>query len=84
MVGYEGSSTLAAPAIAISVVDVVSGQLGSLTFGVSSDRKGTKPEVSKQQQAMHEPTEKVYQTSMGKMILSCVLISFSVSLNLIK
>ncbi|XP_044077831.1 adhesion G-protein coupled receptor G4 isoform X2 [Siniperca chuatsi] len=45
MVGYEGSSTLVAQAIAISVVDVVPGQFGSLTFGVSSDRAGTKPEI---------------------------------------
>ncbi|TDH05214.1 hypothetical protein EPR50_G00139510 [Perca flavescens] len=45
MVCYEGSSTLVAPAIAISVVDVVPGQFSSLTFGVSSDRAGTKPEI---------------------------------------
>ncbi|XP_040908013.1 adhesion G-protein coupled receptor G2-like [Toxotes jaculatrix] len=45
MVGYEGSSTLVAPAIAISMVDVVPGQFSSLTFGVSSDRTGTKPEI---------------------------------------
>ncbi|XP_029304335.1 adhesion G-protein coupled receptor G4 [Cottoperca gobio] len=45
MVAYEGSSTLVAPAIAISVVDVVPGQFSSLTFGVSSDRAGTKPEI---------------------------------------
>ncbi|XP_068187778.1 adhesion G-protein coupled receptor G4-like [Antennarius striatus] len=45
MEGYEGSSTLAAPAIAIAVVDVVPGQFSKLTFGVSSDREGTKPEI---------------------------------------
>ncbi|CAK6957240.1 adhesion G-protein coupled receptor G4 isoform X1 [Scomber scombrus] len=45
MVGYEGSFTLAAPSIAISVVDVVPGQFDSLTFGVSSDRAGSKPEI---------------------------------------
>ncbi|XP_034746737.1 adhesion G-protein coupled receptor G4-like [Etheostoma cragini] len=45
MVCYEGSATLVAPAIAISVVDVVPGQFSSLTFGVSSDRSGTKPEI---------------------------------------
>ncbi|XP_076607137.1 adhesion G-protein coupled receptor G4-like [Chaetodon auriga] len=45
LVGYNGSSTLVAPAIAISVVDVVPGQFGSLTFGVSSDRTGTRPEI---------------------------------------
>ncbi|XP_061596777.1 adhesion G-protein coupled receptor G4-like [Cololabis saira] len=45
MVGYEGSYTLVAPAIAISVVDVVPGQFGGLSFGVSSDRNGTKPEI---------------------------------------
>lgn len=47
MVGYEGSSTLVAPALAISVVDVVPEEFSSLTFGVSSDRTGTNPEVSK-------------------------------------
>lgn len=46
MVGYEGSYTLAAPALAISVVDVVPGQFSSLTFSVSSDHAGAKPEVS--------------------------------------
>ncbi|XP_040006974.1 adhesion G-protein coupled receptor G4 [Xiphias gladius] len=45
MVGYEGFSNLVASAIAISVVDVVPGQFGSLTFGVSSYRAGTKPEI---------------------------------------
>ncbi|XP_028277226.1 adhesion G-protein coupled receptor G4 isoform X2 [Parambassis ranga] len=45
MVGYEGSSTLVAPAIGISVVDVHPGQFSRLTFGVSSDRTGTKPEI---------------------------------------
>ncbi|KAF3841062.1 hypothetical protein F7725_006924 [Dissostichus mawsoni] len=45
MVGYEGSSTLTAPSIAISVVDVVPGEFSSLTFGVSSDRAGKKPEI---------------------------------------
>lgn len=46
MVGYEGCSTLVAPAIAISVVDVVPKDFDSLTFGVSSDRAGKKPEVN--------------------------------------
>ncbi|XP_047463227.1 adhesion G-protein coupled receptor G4 [Mugil cephalus] len=45
MVGYKGSFTLIAPALAISVVDVVPGQFSSLTFGVSSDQAGTKPEI---------------------------------------
>uniref|UniRef100_UPI0037E99C34 adhesion G-protein coupled receptor G6 n=1 Tax=Semicossyphus pulcher TaxID=241346 RepID=UPI0037E99C34 len=45
MVGYEGSSTLVAPAIALSVVDVVPGQFNSLTFGVKSHRVGTTPEI---------------------------------------
>lgn len=47
IVGYEDSATLVAPAIAISVVDISRGQFSSLTFGVSSDRAGRKPEVSK-------------------------------------
>lgn len=46
MVGYKGSSTLMAPAIAITVVDVP-GQFDNLTFGVASDRSGNKPEVGK-------------------------------------
>ncbi|XP_030294724.1 adhesion G-protein coupled receptor G4 [Sparus aurata] len=45
MVGYEGRSTLVAPAIAISVVDVDPEEFDSLTFGVSSDRAGKKPEI---------------------------------------
>ncbi|KAM7374579.1 hypothetical protein PAMP_007226 [Pampus punctatissimus] len=45
LVGFEGSFTLAAPSIAISVVDVDPGQFGSLTFGVSSVRAGSKPEI---------------------------------------
>ncbi len=47
MVGYEGSFSLVARTIAISVVDVVPGQFSSLTFGVSFDRESIKPEVSK-------------------------------------
>lgn len=46
MIGFEGSSTLVAPAIAISVVDVVPEHFQSLTFGVSSVWTGSKPEVS--------------------------------------
>ncbi|KAK2882115.1 adhesion G-protein coupled receptor G6 [Channa argus] len=45
MVGYEGTFTLVAPAIGISVVDVVPGQFSSLTFGVSSDSTGTNPQI---------------------------------------
>ncbi|XP_047186405.1 adhesion G-protein coupled receptor G4 [Scophthalmus maximus] len=45
MVGYEGSSSLVAPAIAISVVDIDPAKFVTLTFGVSSDRAGTKPEI---------------------------------------
>ncbi len=46
MVGYQDSFTLVAPAIAVSVVDVVPGEFDSLTFGVSSDNEGITPEVS--------------------------------------
>lgn len=46
MVGSQSSYTLAAPAIAISVVDVGPGQFNGLTFSVSSDPAGMKPEVS--------------------------------------
>lgn len=46
MVGYQSSYTLVAPAIAISVVDVGPGQFNSVTFSVSSDPTGMKPEVS--------------------------------------
>ncbi|KAM9728985.1 adhesion G-protein coupled receptor G4 [Menidia menidia] len=45
IVGYEGSYTLAAPAVAISVVDVLPDQFTSLSFGVTSDPSGTKPEI---------------------------------------
>lgn len=45
MEGYDGSSTLVAPGIAVTVVDVLPGQFGSLTFGVSSYSEGQKPEV---------------------------------------
>nr|XP_020506767.1 adhesion G-protein coupled receptor G4-like isoform X1 [Labrus bergylta] len=45
IVGYDGSSTLVAPGIAVSVVDVVPGLSGSLSFGVSSYRAGAKPEI---------------------------------------
>lgn len=45
MVGYDGFSSLTAPSLAISVVDIIPGQFNRLTFGVSSDRTGTKPEV---------------------------------------
>ncbi|XP_055370578.1 adhesion G-protein coupled receptor G4-like [Betta splendens] len=45
MVGYEGSSTLVAPSVAISVLDMVPGQFIKLTFGVSSDGTGANPEI---------------------------------------
>ncbi|TNN88606.1 Adhesion G-protein coupled receptor G4 [Liparis tanakae] len=46
MMGFHhGSFTLVSSAIALSVVDVDPGQFSSLTFGVSSDRVGTKPEI---------------------------------------
>lgn len=47
MVGYEGSYTLSARAVALTVVDVVPGQFNSLSFGVLSDWNGNKPEVAK-------------------------------------
>lgn len=47
IVGYEGSSTLVAPAIGIAVVDVVPGEFNSLMIGVASDATGKKPEVGK-------------------------------------
>lgn len=47
MVGYKGSYTLGARAVAISVVDVSPGQFSSLSFGVLSDWSGNKPEVVK-------------------------------------
>ncbi|XP_054907233.1 adhesion G-protein coupled receptor G4 [Poeciliopsis prolifica] len=45
MVGYKGSYTLGARAVAISVVDVAPGQFTSLSFGVLSDWSGNKPEI---------------------------------------
>lgn len=52
MVGYNMSSKLAAPSLAISVVDIDPGPFTRLTFGVSSDRAGTKPEVKQQERTM--------------------------------
>lgn len=49
MVGYNRSSTLAAPWLAISVLDIHPGPFTRLTFGVSADRAGTKPEVKQQE-----------------------------------
>lgn len=48
MVGYVGSSTLVAEALAISVVDVNPGEFDNFSFGVLSDLTGTNPEVIKQ------------------------------------
>lgn len=48
MVGYVGSSTLVAEALAISVVDVYPGEFDNFSFGVLSDLTGTNPEVAKQ------------------------------------
>ncbi|XP_038158988.1 uncharacterized protein LOC119795200 [Cyprinodon tularosa] len=45
MVGYEGSYTLCARAVALSVVDVVPGQTSSLSFGVLSNWTDMKPEI---------------------------------------
>uniref|UniRef100_A0AAZ1XET0 Adhesion G protein-coupled receptor G4b n=2 Tax=Oreochromis aureus TaxID=47969 RepID=A0AAZ1XET0_OREAU len=45
IVGYEGFSTLVAPAIGITVVDVVPGEFNSLMIGVASDATGKKPEI---------------------------------------
>ncbi|XP_013877695.1 adhesion G-protein coupled receptor G4 [Austrofundulus limnaeus] len=45
IVGYEGSSTLVAEELAISVVDVKPGEFDNLSFGVLSDLTGTNPEI---------------------------------------
>lgn len=45
MVGNDSFSNLVAPSLAISVVDIRHGPFKSLTFGVSSDQAGTKPQV---------------------------------------
>lgn len=49
MVGYNRSSNLVAPSLAISVVDIEPGPFTRLTFGVSADRAGSKPEVKQQE-----------------------------------
>lgn len=49
MVYCQSSNTLVAPAIAMSVVNVAPGQFDSLTFSVSSDNTGLKPEVRRSQ-----------------------------------
>lgn len=46
IVGYEGSSTLVAEKLAISVVDVKPGEFDNFSFGVLSDLTGTNPEVA--------------------------------------
>ncbi|XP_054610465.1 adhesion G-protein coupled receptor G4-like isoform X2 [Dunckerocampus dactyliophorus] len=45
MVVLENSSSLVAPAVVVSMVDVVPGEFAGLTFGVSSDGMGSKPEI---------------------------------------
>ncbi|XP_061659980.1 adhesion G-protein coupled receptor G4 isoform X2 [Syngnathoides biaculeatus] len=45
MVGFQGSFSMAAPGVAVSMVDVVRGQFAGLTFGVSSRGIGSKPEI---------------------------------------
>lgn len=47
MVDDQSSYILVAPGIAVSVVNVVPGQFDTLTFSVSSDSTGMKPEVSR-------------------------------------
>lgn len=47
MVSNDSFSTLVAPSLALSVVDISRGPFKSLTFGVSSDQTGAKPEVKK-------------------------------------
>ncbi|XP_077362082.1 adhesion G-protein coupled receptor G4 [Festucalex cinctus] len=46
MVGFQDSATLVAPAVAVSMVDVApGGHFAGLTFGVSSDGVGSKPQI---------------------------------------
>ncbi|XP_077403345.1 adhesion G-protein coupled receptor G4 [Vanacampus margaritifer] len=45
MVGFQDSSTVVAPAVAVSMVDVVPGHFAGLTFGVSFHGAGSKPEI---------------------------------------
>ncbi|XP_034034946.1 uncharacterized protein LOC117517922 [Thalassophryne amazonica] len=45
MVGYQLTSTLLAPAVAVSVLDVNREEFGRLTFGVSSDHAGLNPQI---------------------------------------
>ncbi|CAF92807.1 unnamed protein product [Tetraodon nigroviridis] len=45
MVSNDSFSTLVAPSLALSVVDISRGPFKSLTFGVSSDQTGAKPEI---------------------------------------
>ncbi|XP_061559201.1 adhesion G-protein coupled receptor G4 [Phycodurus eques] len=45
MVGFQGSFTMVAPVVAVSMVDVVPGQFAGLTFVVSSHGIGFKPEI---------------------------------------
>lgn len=58
MVGYNMSSKLAAPWLAISVVDIDPGPFTRLTFGVSSDRAGAKPEVKRQERFLEDEAKR--------------------------
>ncbi|XP_061754668.1 adhesion G-protein coupled receptor G4 [Nerophis ophidion] len=45
LVGQEDMSSLVAPGVVVSMVDVISAEFAGLTFGVSSDGPGSEPEV---------------------------------------
>lgn len=53
IVGYEGHFTLVAPAMALSVVDVVPDHFDSLYFGVTCDLSGINPEVRHNSQLLN-------------------------------
>lgn len=53
IVGYEGCSNLVASSLAISIVDIGHEQFKSLTFGVSSDQAGMKPQVTNPGTPLH-------------------------------
>lgn len=71
--GYEGSYTLVAPALAISVVDVDPGDFSTLTFSVLSGHVGAKPEVRKATATTQCPQ---VLSSSEQTILSCFSASF--------
>lgn len=70
IVGYEGSSNLVASCLAISIVDIGHEQFKSLTFGVSSDQEGMKPQVMLDPGTPSHPEVLFYQSHVLPLLSS--------------